>query len=71
MTLTCCHYGSFFYFSTPPLGLVTHFSLLSFFDYPFHLPDLLQPACFPDCLFALIVASVISVRWVSWTDGVL
>ncbi len=42
--------------------------VLSFFDYPFHLPDLLQPACFPSCLFALIVASIFSVRWVSWCE---
>jgi hypothetical protein len=63
------YHQSVFYFSPPSLGLVTHFLRLSFFDYPFHLPDLLQPGCFPACLFAFVVASVASVRfWVSWTD---
>jgi hypothetical protein len=50
-----------FFFTSPPLGLVSHFSLLSFFDYPFHLPDLLQPACFP-CLLTLFVCDLCLYR---------
>ena len=42
------------FFTSPPLGLVTHSSLLSFFDYPFHLPDLLQSACFSACLLLFL-----------------
>ena len=53
----------------PPLGLVTHFSLLSFFDYPFtFLTCFSQLASLPVCVCP-IVASVAPVRfWVSWTD---
>ncbi len=54
--------SKFFHFSL--------FSLLSFFDYPFHLPDFLQPACFSVCLRFLCVASastVTSTVCVSWS----
>jgi hypothetical protein len=38
------------------------------FPYPFHLPDLLQPACFSACLFSVLPLLSVVVR-VSWTEG--
>jgi hypothetical protein len=56
------------FFTPPPWVLspiFSFFSLSYFFDYPFHLPDLLQPACFP-CLLTLFVCSLCLYHNLHW-----
>ena len=62
---------SFFVFFTQVFYSSPHESCHPFFTflYPFHLPDLLQPACFSACLLSVLPLLSVVVR-VSWTDAV-
>ena len=53
------------FYSSPPESCHPFFTFL----YPFHLPDLLQPAFFSACLLSVLPLLSVVVR-VSWTDAV-
>ena len=67
ISLYCRTNQKFFHqsFFTPPPPGSCH--PLFTFPYPYHLPDLLQPACFSACLLFVLPLLSVVVR-VSWTD---